>query len=344
MKKCRNIQAMKVNSKYILALSLVIAGHVHAQEKSSAADDIPVVPAGVMRENVPAPIGSKSAATNSQKAKSLNPDMLGDGAGISGNINSNAHLTMKPGVNMIIPIAIGHPNRIVTPFSSPDITSTTLSSGSQGGEKDKCGEVCIKDNVIYIATNKENPVTMFITEKGSEAQALSLTMVPRRIPPREVFVKLDSSFAGSMGGFRAASNSKAEAWETSQPYIETIRTLFRKLALNEIPQGFTMTATPRELAAKAPRCSITGLSVDFTSGQYMAGHNLNVYVGVARNDSQDLVEFRESQCASWNTAAITSWPLKVLEPGQRTEVYVAVKQGHAPSSQSQRPSLIGGRN
>ncbi|UBQ44543.1 TraK domain-containing protein [Comamonas thiooxydans] len=341
---CKEIRVMKANSKYLLAVSLAIAGHVHAQDKTPAMDDIPVVPAGVMRDNVPAPIGSRSAVANNQKARGQGAEAGVDSGNFSGNINSSSHITMKPGVNQIIPIAIGHPNRIVTPFSTPDITSTTLSSGGGGGEKDKCGEVCIKDNVIYIATLKESPVTMFITEKGSESQALSLTMIPRKIPPREVFVKLDGSFAGGMGGVRASANAKAEAWETSQPYIETIRTLFRKLALNEIPQGFTMTATPRELAAKAPKCSIPGLSVDFAAGQYMAGHNLNVYVGVARNDSQDLVEFRESQCANWNTAAITSWPLKVLEPGQRTEVYVAVKQGHAPSSMSQRPSLIGGRN
>ncbi|CEE92460.1 hypothetical protein XNA1_2900018 [Xenorhabdus nematophila str. Anatoliense] len=41
-----------------------------------------------------------------------------------------------------------------------------------------------KENVVYVATDKQYPVTMFITEKGSEAQALSLTMVPRRIGNR----------------------------------------------------------------------------------------------------------------------------------------------------------------
>ncbi len=109
----------------------------------------------------------------------------------------------EAGVNQIIPIAVGHPNRIVTPFSNPEIVSTSLTGATDNGQ---CGEVCIKENVVYVATDKQYPVTMFITEKGSEAQALSLTMVPRRIPPREVFLKLD----GGVGITGAFANTKAE--------------------------------------------------------------------------------------------------------------------------------------
>ncbi|MDV5598775.1 hypothetical protein QM084_26625 [Klebsiella pneumoniae] len=96
-------------------------------------------------------------------------------------------------------------NRIVTPFSNPEIVSTSLTGATDNGQ---CGEVCIKENVVYVATDKQYPVTMFITEKGSEAQALSLTMVPRRIPPREVFLKLD----GGVGITGAFANTKAETW------------------------------------------------------------------------------------------------------------------------------------
>ncbi|MCW0135697.1 hypothetical protein OIU89_26990 [Escherichia coli] len=88
--------------------------------------------------------------------------------------------------------------------------------------------------MVYVATDKQYPVTIFITEKGSEAQALSLTMVPRRIPPREVFLKLD----GGVGITGAFANTKAETREQSQPYVETIRSVFRKIALGEVPQGY----------------------------------------------------------------------------------------------------------
>ncbi|MCV3264988.1 hypothetical protein OGZ01_30845 (plasmid) [Vibrio harveyi] len=39
---------------------------------------------------------------------------------------------------------------------------------------------------------------------------------------------------------------------------------------------------------------------------------------------------------------MTSWPHKVLEPGQKTEVYVAVKQREKTESATRRPSLLSG--
>ena len=44
-----------------------------------------------------------------------------------------------------------------------------------------------------------------------------------------------------------------------------------------------------------------------------------------------------------DVAAVTTWPLNVLEPGQKTEIYVAMKQGRGQASTSKRPSLLGGR-
>jgi conjugal transfer pilus assembly protein TraK len=94
---CKEIRVMKANSKYLLAVSLAIAGHVHAQDKTPAMDDIPVVPAGVMRDNVPAPIGSRSAVANNQKARGQGAEAGVDSGNFSGNINSSSHITMKPG-------------------------------------------------------------------------------------------------------------------------------------------------------------------------------------------------------------------------------------------------------
>ncbi|ECT8839326.1 conjugal transfer protein TraK [Salmonella enterica subsp. enterica serovar Montevideo] len=303
---------MKSNAKLsLLALSLALGTSL-----ACASDDIPIVPASVMKKDVPAYVSS-GQVTNE----------------VMGSVNENPVLTMKPGVNQIIPIAIGHPNRVVTPFGNPEIVSTSLTGGTDAGQ---CGEVCIKENVVYVATDKQYPVTMFITEKGSEAQALSLTMVPRRIPPREVFLRLD----GNVGISGALANSKAESWEQSQPYVETIRSVFRKVALGEIPQGYTMNRIPT--GAAVPSCSHPGIKVDFSKGQYMMGHHLNVFIGVAQNVSSQPIEFKEALCGSWDVAAVTTWPLNVLEPGQKTELYVAKKQMRGISSTSKRPSLLGG--
>lgn len=291
----------------LLALSLALGSSV-----AYSSDDIPVVPASVMKKGVPTPMPNS--------------------AEVVGSVNENPLLTMKPGVNQIIPIAIGHPNRIVTPFSDPEVVSTSLTSSNVEGQ---CGEVCIKENVVYVATDKQHPVTMFITEKGTEVQALSLTMMPRRIPPREVFLKLD-------GGMRSTGmyvNTKAEAWEQSQPYVETVRSVFRKIALGEVPQGYTMNQIP--VSAVVPSCVHPRVKIDFSKGQYFMGHHLNVFVGIAQNVSNQPIEFKEALCGNWDVAAVTTWPLNVLEPGQKTEIYVAKKQKRGIASASQRPSLLG---
>lgn len=270
---------------------------------------LPSVPSNVMRNGVPAPVTSRTASAG------------------------NGELMMKPGVNQMIPIALGHTNRIVTPFTSPDVTSSVFSVTNTGED---CGNVCvvIRQNVIYVATSVEYPVTMFVTEKGSQARALSITMLPQKIPPREVFLKLEGVDTAAYG------SQKAEAWEKSQPYIETIRTLFRKLALGEVPQGYAMTQIPKEVSL--PNCDHPGVKFDFSKGQYLTGHSLSVFVGVAQNTSSQPLEIKEASCGGWNVAAVTTWPLNVLAPNERTEVYIATKRVRAPDKASQRPSLLGG--
>ncbi|WP_299077770.1 type-F conjugative transfer system secretin TraK [uncultured Paraglaciecola sp.] len=309
----------KIKCSLALSVALAISPSINAQ------DAIPVVPASVMKK---ASAEAKKLSVESESR--ANPESGYRGA----NVSQDAVVKMTPGVNQIIPVAIGHPNRIVTPFGNPEVVSTSLTGGSDDGE---CGEVCIKDNVVYVATKKNHPVTMFVTEKGSESQALSLTMVPREIPPREVFLKLD----GSSVVAGAQSNPKAERWERSKPYIETIRTIFRKLALGDVPQGYSMNKTPNNITP--PYCDHPGMAVSFKNGQVLMGHSLTVFVGVAENNSSNALEFNEATCGDWDVAAVTTWPLKVLEPGQQTEVYVARKNAKGKAPTSKRPSLLRGK-
>lgn len=286
-----------------------------------AGDELPVVPASVMKKDVPKPIATTPKAKPGTASRRS-----------TGVINNDPVLVMRSGVNQIVPISIGHPNRIVTPFSNPEVLSTSLTGPSADG---KCGEICIKSNVVYVSTDKTYPVTMFITEKGSESQALSLTMVPKKVPPKELFLKLDS--AGQMG--MPTANAKAESWETSQPYVNTIRAVFRKMALGDVPQGYSMSRIPR--GTQKPSCQQPGMNVSFKQGQYLAGHHLNVFVGVAKNTSSIPLEFEEATCGNWNVAAVTVWPRNLLAPGEQTEVFVAVKRQQQVGPASKRPSLIG---
>ena len=257
----------------------------------------------------------------------------------SGAINSSGVITVQEGVNYIIPIAVSHPNRIITPFSSPEVVSTSLTGMKADGS---CGEICIKDNIVYVATDKTTPVTAYLTQKGNQNFAISLTMVPQKIPPREIRLQLDESSQG--GGYLGGAmfntgNKDAEAWETSQPYIETIKNVLRAVALNQIPGGYNV----RKISGNTrnlPICKSNAVSVSFDNGQVLLGHSLNVFVGVAKNETGAPVEIKESMCGGWDVAAVAAYPAVVLEPGQKTEIYVVKKIGQKTEIKNYRPSLL----
>ncbi|AJY53115.1 TraK domain-containing protein [Halomonas sp. KO116] len=273
------------------------------------------VPNNVLRNNVPALTSSGGSGNTSARSTSPRTEM-----------NEASNLVMAPGVNEIVPVAVSHLNRIVTPFGEPAVNTTSDAT------------VNIEDNVIYVATNEENPVTLFITQKGSQARALSLTLVPRRIPPRELFLELE----GGATNAALVGNPKAERWETSQPYIDTLRGVMRSLALGDIPQGYTLHDTNSQ--QRMPSCQQPGFNFQFAGGQTMVGHRLSVNIGVASNVSGQPLEFKEQSCGDWDVAAVAAWPRNVLGPNERTEVYVVrradKKDPRMPTNT--RPSLLGG--
>ncbi len=229
---------------------------------------------------------------------------------------------MKPGVNQILPIALGHLNRIVTPFSQPKVTTTST------------GKTEVRDHVIYLATDEAAPVSLFITEDQNESQALNLTLIPRRIPPREIFLKLAPGTCLPSNH----ANYQAQRWEVSQPYVQTIRALFRDLALGKVPQGYTLQTITHQTLPVA--CRQPGVAFDFSVGQKLVGHHLAVTVGVATNVSRYPLEFKEASCATGDVVAVAAWPRLTLQPGQRTEIYLAQSQKQTYTPASQRPSLL----
>lgn len=252
-------------------------------------------------------------------------------------VNNASRILMRPGINQIIPIAMYHPNRIVTPFKSPQVMSTTLSGGSKPGD---CSEICVRGNVVYISTDKNYPVTAFITEKGNDQIALSLTMIPKRIPPREVELRVPDDIQDriAVGGAVQGAPAQAENWETSQPFVETIREGFHMIAKGEVPPGYSLRAV--RTSDVVPSCRQQGIRFNFRQGQLLKGSKLEVYVGTAENVGETPVEFREQNCGAWNVAAVAAWPLKVMRPGQKTEVYVAVRPEEKPMPGSIRKPLI----
>ena len=146
---------------------LILTGSV-MQTVSSVAGEIPQVPAAVV-------IDARNSVYKT-KENSSGSDL---------NYSEN-FINVTAGKNIVIPVASGFTNHFVTPFSDPVVISTSLSMTDGQGS----GEIFIRGNIVYVSTNREYPVTMFITQKDNETAAISLTLVPKKIPPREITFSL----------------------------------------------------------------------------------------------------------------------------------------------------------
>ncbi len=254
----------------------------------------------------------------------------GGGGRSQGQGAAQRNLTVSPGINQIVTISVDQPNRIVTPFAHPQVLSSQL----QGGQGKECGEICAKGRVVYVSTAREYPVGVFITDRDNENNAISLTLVPRRIPPREVVLSLaDSGNATTMQG-----GAEAKAWEESQPFVTGIKGVMRALALGEIPDGHTLQRIPRNY--HLPVCSQNGFKVTFKGGQLLAGVNLNYVIGTVQNVSKKRLEFKEASCGNFDIAAVSLFPYNVMNPGERSEIYIAQRVPVEGAPRQKRRSLL----
>lgn len=301
-----------------LKKSVLLATAVALVGQAAWADDdggIPIVP-------VSAVTGTSGATPPPKLPVPENPQATSTGEEIQ--LNRAGTIVMRRGVNEIIPVAVHHLNRIVTPFATP-----VVKTGSSA-------EVSVEGNVVYVATAEQSPVTLFINEEGNQDISLNLTLVPRRIPAREVFLNLEEGLLANSG----FGSSKADRWERSQPYVETIRSVFRGLALGTLPQGYSLGRFPAN--RQAPNCAMDGLDFKFKGGQLLSGHNMQVSVGVVQNISNEPIEIREAVCGGWDVTAVAAWPNNMLMPGQKSEIYVAERIHRSTKTTNKRPSLLGG--
>ena len=226
-------------------------------------------------------------------------------------------IQITPGVNEIIPVAVGHLNRIVTPFDKPHVRTVSQATTQ------------IEGNVLYVATPDENPVALYITPGETEDFALSLTLAPRKIPPREVKLTLNAvhyqklNSLQNVAGVNGQDGKPGNPSQSSQDYMADIKAVFRALALMRTPKGYAL-RSPN--SSETIHCSQPGL---FThTGQALEGRNRVLLVGVARNTGTSTLEIDERSCADAGSdvLAVAAWPKVMLEPGEATELYVALRQ------------------
>ncbi|HIF9538230.1 TPA: hypothetical protein ACX6S7_002484 [Photobacterium damselae] len=263
-----------------------------------------------------------STAIATQYGKFGDSNNAGGKLDINSNQNfnrQNKQITPLNRQNIDLNISDTHINRIITPFKNPSLKMDSVEGISYK----------VMDNVIYISTNQIQPIGAFITEKGDELTSVKLTLIPSRLPPQEINLEEITNIFSSLS---------ARQFERSQPFIETIKDVFVSLANNDVPTGYSM-GNPNGFYF--PSCAQMGLSFDFGNGQFAEGGNYVVSIGIIKNTSPMPIEFKEPNCLDKQNriTGIAAFPRVLLQPNQKTEVYVMMRKEEQDSS-SKRQSLV----
>jgi conjugal transfer pilus assembly protein TraK len=316
---------------YPLALLLIISLSISAQELPPTGLSAPPHQDNKALETTPLPDVPSMATDQSPLQVELPPvdaSVLNPPPQQAATSVAPQTLQVKPGINELMPIAVGHLNRLVTPFDNPVVTTTSQATTSTKGK------------IVYVATADETPVTLYITPGDNQDIALSLTLIPKRIPAREIHLSLDQETYKRLTQWqRQTKDSSDKPPNQEQDYITTLKQLFRDLGLQKTPAGFSLRdpSQTEQIQCHQDRVRIR-------TGQLLEGPELLIFVGVAYNTGVIPIEFDERACDSTQdeVLAVAAWPKVVLGPGESTELYVAVRRKDE-SAITVRPSLLNGR-
>ncbi|MCK5530132.1 MAG: type-F conjugative transfer system secretin TraK [Halopseudomonas aestusnigri] len=335
-------QVTKLQTAVGLAVAATLAPNVHAQQPVNIPGiNSPVTAASEQAQVAPVPAAAPQPQAQRQVQVSReNADLPPVPASVMSApapsrrqnqaVETRQDVIVTNGTNTLIPISRGQINRIVTPFETPNIQTVSTA------------EISTRDNVVYVTTQDEQPVTMFITPEDDEGLAVSLTLLPQSIPPIQANLMFSQAVAGTAGTASAprslAYSGQARRWEQSQPYMESLRGIMRELALGNLPRGYSLAEL--QSGDAIPDCAQQGLSYDFNNVQYILGHEFRVFIIAAENISAQPTEVLHASCTHPNRAGVAVWPYEILEPGEKSEIFVITRVSQQQAQTSARPSLL----
>lgn len=234
-------------------------------------------------------------------------------------------IVVSSGVNELISVSKGYPNRILTPFEDPVVD--TLQGSNKSFLFDK------KGSVLLISPTTERPVGIFVRENGQFDNAISLTLIPKAIPPREIHLKFDGSQVISK-----KTSRRAKTWEKSQPFVSLLGNLYSDLVKGKLPSGYSLTK-PEPQDVYQFNCDFGDAPIYTTLEQLVEGGELRVGVLSAYNDSDVPLEPRESSCDNFGVASVAFYP-SVIKPKSYSEVFIVSHQHTQFDEMPERPSVI----
>jgi len=263
--------------------------------------------------------GSLGAKGNAADTNAAEPAMLALGP---------RTVTVAPGANAILELAIDHLNRIVTPFERPSVRTVSEVSTE------------VEGNVVYVATASETPATLYISASDAARTTVALTLAPRRVPPREIRLTVPGYQAGQANsatkpapepesGSAVAEVAVSPArWQQPLPFLQTLTGAFRVLALGEDPEGFRRRSSR---LGERLRCAAPGLRA--SDLKVYDGEPVRIITATLRYTGKDTLAVDEGACRPGGEARIAAqaaWPRTRLARGQETRLLLAVRMGESP--------------
>ena len=237
-------------------------------------------------------------------------------------MQSGITIKPKPGRTESVIVAKGKLNRIVTPYADPKVLTVDNV------------ETKIDGSAIYIATDSETPVSLFISD-AETGDAASLQLSPQElITPVEIRIEGDAA-KGAQG--EVGSSKTDRLFRQDLPYINEVKAIMQNLGKQQIPQGFTMEEVTEDLRDRA-FCHDPNLT--YWAGQLLSGHDSRIIILIGQNNGNNAVIFEEAFCASEDTMAVAAWPRVRIEPGEKTEIYLLLRLPEGKSGEEIRPVLL----
>lgn len=236
-------------------------------------------------------------------------------------------ITVQSGRNTTFSVALFHANRVVIPFRNPEVRTSSTSL------------ITVEDGVLYVTTQTEDPIGLFVFDKSDPAEAISLTLMPQAIAPVSVTISLQGWVPPQQDYSVQANATTARGWETEDPYVGMLKTLFKELASERVPEGYGLSGLT-ERYPFMPECRIPGTHI--VPVQLVEGVEVTAIVARVTNTSYQQIEVNESACASDRMLGAATWPTNTLAPGESAELYLAIKSPLPNEGRKERPSVVRG--
>lgn len=272
-----------------VAILLPMSMHGYANEVSSKT-----------RKGAPSPFGVIGKASDSKKTRQVYP---GVGATPGDSRPLDADVVIADGrKNEIVYISATHPSRIGTPFREPRLIDNNVVQSTVMGQS------------IYVTPRfTDRPLGVFVTGSGDNDPVISLTLVPRDIPPKTIVLQVEDTPSEKIIGDRQPTESLLIGEST--PYVEHLKEILKEVALGNTPSGFAKGDSPHAVAK-------SGELLIRPDIRYSGAH-LDVFrykiESFSKNKTLEL-----SETAFWQKGvrAVSIYPLVRLKPGESTYAFI----------------------